>query len=560
MKGFAAQFAVFLRITLTAAACAAVLPAGPAAGAVPTTAPHVPSVIPTRTPAPPPAVGFTFHWDFINSQADAARLLAFAADHGAKILNVVPPAHIWEQPDSLATLRWLFAQTQRRHIAVTLNRIDGSSFAATEAARQNWLYTNILTEPARLPSGLAAPSFFLATVGNPAFERWLREETAYYARHFAFEPNLVSFSVGGFNEPFVSQRGSLLCWDDATGSYELAQYTAHGAALWHRFLARHGSGLRAINARYGTRFARIDDVPMPLNEHDPAFPRAPLAYWDLVRVVNDWFVAQFDDCRRIWRREAVRPVPFVLQFNTGVPEKFAKGRLAFAALDIVDWMTRADALGLSLYTNCGYPDWGQASARAMVNQLRLAGLLGRPVLVLEAGTECDGALRSPEQFAFLGAVARSLAPTAFIYEFLKMSYCENFATAAGKLLDPAWHSETATVAAVTALLADAAQPAKGDPPFWVLDLPIDRGDEAELAARQDIARAAMGTALARIPPAVVDRLPAGAVLVVPDALDATARARLRTRGIALVERRSFLATALAGGAQPHGGNTGPGRP
>ena len=95
----------------------------------------------------------------------------------------------------------------------------------------------------------------MATVGNRALEAWLVEETTFYATRFSGEPNLLSFGVGGFNEPFVSQRGSLLCWDETTGSYELAQYTGGGRAVWQAFLARRYRTVAAVNVAFSSAFS-----------------------------------------------------------------------------------------------------------------------------------------------------------------------------------------------------------------------------------------------------------------------------------------------------------------
>ena len=484
---------------------------------------------PAAAVAAGPRVGFTVHWDFFASAAEADRLVAFAIANGAGILNVVPPPHIWEQPRSLAILRRIFATARRDRVGVVLSRIDGSSLPDAAGDRRNWLYTNVLTKRGRLPSGRETPDFFLATVGNPAYERWLEEETAFYAKNFSSEPALVAFGVGIFNEPFVSQRGSLLCWDPDTDSYEIGQYTPDTAAVWRRFLARQYGGVAAVDRRYGTRFPALAAVPMPTSERDPAFARAALAYYDFVAAINDWVVRRLDRCRAIWHARERRRVPFMLQFSGYLPEKFEKGRPAFAALDIFDWMTRADALGLSAYTDCGYPDRGHASVVAMVNFLRLGRILGKPVYVLEGGNECDGAVLDPAELRFFATVAAPLSPRSVIYEFLKTSYTEAFSTSAGKLLGADWEPRPAAVAAVRDAFA-LARSASGDGgTTYVLDdlngLPEDAPLLAERAA---LARAALARPLTFVPVAALARLPAGSVLVVPGA-----------------RRRAALAVALA---------------
>jgi hypothetical protein len=495
-----------------------------------------------------PRVGFTVHWDFFASPAEADRLVAFAIANGAEILNVVPPPHIWEQPESLAVLRTIFATARRHGVAVVLSRIDGSSFPDANGERRNWLYTNVLTERGRLPSGKETPDFFLATVGKPAYERWLAEETAFYAKNFSAEPALVGFSVGLFNEPFVSQRGSLLCFDADTDSYEIAQYTPYAAAVWRRFLTGTYGSIAGVNRTYGTRFSALGEVPMPANERDPAFGEPAVAYYDFVSAVNGWVVRQLDRCRSVWQANARRDVPFVLQFSGYVPEKFEKGRPAFAALDIFDWMTRADALGLSAYTNCEYPDLGHASVEAMVNFLRLGRIVGKPVYVLEGGSECDGAVLEPGELHFFATVAAPLAPASLIYEFLKVSYAERFATSAGKLLGADWRLRPDAVAAVRAALAEGKAARGGGPTTYVLDdlagLPDDAG---LLAERARLARLAMTRPLTFVPPAALAGLPAGSALVVPSERQRAALGpALAARGIVVIGTDGMPGVQAAG--------------
>jgi hypothetical protein len=463
-----------------------------------------------------PYVGFTLHWDFFTSQREAERLVGFAIGSGARILNVVPPPHIWEQPESVAILKRIFALTAAHGVGVVLNRIDGSSLPGPGGERTNWLYTNVLTERGRLPSGRPTPDFFLATVGKPDYERWLREETAYYAENFSSEPNLLAFGVGLFNEPFVSQRGSLLCFDRSTECYEIGQYTPYMAAVWRHYLVESFGGIGAVNRRFRTAFRALDAVPMPISERDPAFGDAGTAYFDFVSAVNQWVVARLEECRSLWHARAQRNVPFVLQLSGYVPEKFEKGRPAFVALDIFDWMRRADALGLSAYTNCEYPDWGHASVRAMVGFLRLGKLLRKPILVLESGAECHGAVLDPDELRFISDAVPGLAPTAVIYEFLKTSYDEGFATSEGKLLGPDFRPREAAVAAVQEALRRATRPVSSGAAVYVLDdldgLPADA---VLLATRRRLVLLAMMRTLTFVPGSDIGDLPAGATLVVP---------------------------------------------
>lgn len=500
----------------------------------------------TASALAPPRTGFTVHWDFFASAQEAERLVAFALDNGAEVLNVVPPPHIWQDPASLAILRRIFALTAARGAGVVLSRIDGSSLADARGRRANWLYSNVLTERGRVPSGRPTPAFFLATVGKPDYERWLREETAYYAENFSGEPNLMAFGVGVFNEPFVSQRGSLLCFDATTDSYEIAQYTPYAAALWRGDLARRFSGdVGALNRRYGTAFRSFNAVPMPANEHDRSFGDAGAAYLDFVSVINDWVVARVEECRSLWHARSKRPVPFVLQFSGYVPEKFEKGRPAFAALDIFDWMHRADALGLSVYTDCGYPDRGHASVVAMVNFTRLGLLEGKPVFVLEGGNECDGAILDAGELRFFATAARALSPTTVIYEFLKAGYADAFATSDGKLVGPGFRTRPAALAAVRAALREAKEAGAAGETVFVLDEPAgERYDPEALAGRWRLMRAAMRRALTFVPEADLGALPEGSTLVVPSAARrAAVRELLAPRGVVVRGEEALRAPA-----------------
>ena len=500
-----------------------------------------------RASAAPPLPGFTLHWDFVNSPAELDRLLTFTLDQGARILNVVPPPHIWEDPTSLAALEHVFERTRARGVAVVLNRIDGSGFARSAAERSNWLYTNVLTEPGRLPSGEPTPDYFLATVGKPDYERWLREETAFYAEHFSGQDNLLAFGVGLFNEPFVSQRGALLCYDERTRLYEVGQYTRYAREVFQRYVERacHGS-LAEVNRRYRTHCGAIAELPLPKNEYDPAFGDAPAAYWDFLAAINGWVVDQLEACRALWKDKSRRPVPFMLQFNGAVPEKFALGRPAFAALDVVDWISRADALGLSFYTNCGFADWGHASDRATVGLLGLGALLGKAVYVLEAGSECDGAVLRRGELEFFARSVRPLAPRSVIYEFTKMSYCESFATNAGKLMDNEWRINARAAIAVRRALAEAQRPDARSAGRLVFDPLDERPDARALLERWALMRRSLQEPLTFVTRAALDALPAGSTLYVGDGREHDGDvARLATRGVRVRPVRSLI-----GGTSP----------
>jgi len=490
-----------------------------------------------------PLTGFTVHFDFLNNLNDAKRLVTFAADHGAEIINVVPPAHIWEDSLSLQILRQIFSLTQARGVKVVLTRIDASAPAAKLDERSNYLYTYVLTGRGMLPDGKRTPDYFLATVGNRRYEQWLREETVYYAEHFSQEPNLVGFSVGLFNEPFVSQRGSLLCFDESTNSYEVGQYTPFMLRWWHTWLRRkYHDAVDEINRRYGTSFSAIDSIPMPVNEEDDSFELPSAAYWDFICAINDWVVEQYDDCRLLWHQHAKRLVPFILQFSGFVPEKFEKGRPAFAALNIFDWMQRADALGLSLYTNGAYPDWGHASVRAMVNFMRLAQLLEKPVFVLEGGNEFNGAVLNLRELRFYATAARTLHPICVIYEFLKTSYDETSINRSGKILSKNWEVNGNALLAVQDALELSKTVSGKYSPFYVLDdLALWARSDGALELRKELMKLAMKIPIVFVPTKSVGCLPSGSFCVVPaDEAMEFLHTELSGLDVAVVSAKEFL--------------------
>jgi hypothetical protein len=221
-----------------------------------------------------------------------------------------------------------------------------------------------------------------------------------------------------------------------TGRYELTQYTPEATRVWHDWLRSHYHDAAGVNREYQTSFAAIDDVPQPRSDKDERFAaHAPLAYFDLVQSINDWFVERYERCRRIWHEASGRKdVPFILQFSGFVAEKLANARPGAAAFDIVGWIRHADAVGLSLYTNNGYPDYGHASDIATVRLLELARDLGKEVFVLEGGSEAPNVVLNPAEMKFFGSAAAQLHPRVWVYEFLKDKYDEEYPDNPGKIV------------------------------------------------------------------------------------------------------------------------------
>jgi hypothetical protein len=379
--------------------------------------------------------GFVVHFDCLRNEADARALVQVAAAQGAGVISVVPPAHVWENPTALRMLTAVVGDAGRLHLQIIFARIDAAYPPDSSGRRENYLYGRILSEPGRLPDGRATVEYFLTTAGRRGYTEWMEEETRYYAAHYGRLSNLIGFTVGPFVEPFASERGGFLQYDDRTDRYELTQYTPEARRLWHRWLVAHFRNIGAVNHEYGASFSALDRVPLPASEEDARFGRPQAAYADFVRALDSWFFDAYRRCRSIWHQASGRDdVPFILQFSGFDAEKLAKGRPGLAAFDLPSWIANADAVGLSLYSNGGYPDLGHASIVATVRVLALARELGKDVFVLEVGYENPAALVDAEEFAFLAEAPAALAPRTWIYEFLKEKFNESYASNPGKVV------------------------------------------------------------------------------------------------------------------------------
>ncbi len=440
--------------------------------------------------------GYVVHFDFLSNVQEGRNLVRIAARGGAKVINVVPPAHIWESPLALRMLDGILDEIARRKLSFVFTRIDAALPPGGSGTRFNYLYGRILTDLARLPNGSASEGYFRATVGREDYDKWMEEETRYYARRFAHYPNLLGINLGPFSEPFTSQRGSFLDYEDDTQSYEIIQYTSGAERLWHRWLGDHFSGIDTINREYRTGFGSIAELPLPRNEKDPRFGRPQAAYFDFARSLNDWFVERYETCRRIWHEEGGTSVPFILQFSGFLAEKFALGRAGFAAFDLPDWVARADALGLSVYTNSGYADYGHASVLATVNLVAEARELGKDVFVLEGGCEAPNVVLNPAELSFFGSAAAGLNPRTYIYEFLKEKYAETYASNPGKPVTWDGHIRPEAFKALKRLFSQIAS----RPPL--ADRPALYAVSEPLRAREDMQAGIINSALYDIASAV----------------------------------------------------------
>ena len=382
-----------------------------------------------------PRPGFVVHFDCLRNEAEARALVQVAAAQGAGVISIVPPAHVWSNPAAVRMLDAIIADAGRLGLQIIFARIDAAYPPDAMGQRENYLYGRILSEPGRLPDGRATVEYFLTTAGRAGYTAWMEEETRYYAVHYGRLPNLIGFTIGPFVEPFASERGGFLQFDDRTQRYELTQYTPEGRRLWGRWLRAHFRSIDALNHEYRSTFSAIDRVPLPASEHDVRFGRPQAAYTDFVSALNSWFFDAYRRCRAIWHQASGRnSVPFILQFSGFEAEKLAMGRPGLAAFDLPAWIADADAVGLSLYTNGGYPDLGHASIVATIRVLALARELGKDVFVLEAGYENPVALADPGELAFLADAPAALAPRTWIYEFLKEKFNESSVGNPGQLV------------------------------------------------------------------------------------------------------------------------------
>lgn len=394
-----------------------------------------PSVFASEPPQPP-LTGYVVHFDFISDQKQGRQLVRIAAQSGAQVINIVPPAHIWENRKAIRMLDAILREASRLNLSVIFTRIDAAYPPDAAGIRENYLYKQILNQPGRMPDGKPTVRYFRTTVGRAGYARWMEDETRYYARNYGRLPNLLGINLGPFSEPFASERGGFLEYMQSTGHYELTQYTPEATYYWQEWLSVRFHGIVGINSEYGTSFLSVGDVPIPINEKDRRFGTgAEKAYYDACRAVNDWFVERYERCRRIWHEESGRnDVPFILQFSGFVAEKLAYARPGAAAFDLPGWVSRADALGLSLYTNSGYPDYGHASNMATIRFLAMARDLRKDVFVLEGGCEAPHVVLNESELRFFASAAAPLSPKVWIYEFLKEKFDEEYPSNPGKLV------------------------------------------------------------------------------------------------------------------------------
>jgi hypothetical protein len=465
------------------------------------------------------APGYTLHFNFLNSPAASAETVTLAEKAFARVVSLVPPAHIWEDTNGLHSLDAAITAIKQQGLHFVLSRMD-----ANQSTGMAWLYQYPLAQPGRLPDGSASVDLFRATVGNHRFEHWQNQETQYYARRYGRLPQLVGSAIGGMVEPFVSQRGSLLQWNEASDSYEIAQYTSDCQAEWHRWLRRHFGGVQGINRAYHTRFPSVAAVPMPLHGEDSRFGRRREAYFDFVQSISDWFLRQYQTNRRLWRQSSTKP--FLLQLSGFESEKIARGRPEFAAFDLPSWISKADAVGMSLYTHAAYPDWGHAANLATLQLLASATDGGKQAFVMESGCEAPRVTLRPHELSFVTHIGLLLNPTYYIYEYFR--YERDSKVDPGMMVSPSGTTHQPGFNRVSDQLRSLAVSGKtlSVPCFFYLSAPrTARSSEVAGRLNRAVYQLAGYVPCRLLPWQRFDRIPTGSVVLIPPALNKAASAR-----------------------------------
>lgn len=381
-----------------------------------------------------PYTGFVIHFDHLSSSAEARGMIRKAEQAGATVINIVPPAHIWESSVDMQTLDGMVEDIGKRNLHFLFTRIDACYLPDVKGNRHSYLYTNITNKLGTMPSGKPTINYFWTTVNAKGYRTWMEEETRYYARRYGKNPRLLGIDLGPFSEPFVSQRSGLVQFDLEQDVYECTQYTPEMLSWWHHFLQEKWDNVDEINQTYQTHFKNISDVPMPLNEGDQRFGKSAWAYFDFLHSINNWYWQSYQTCRQIWHSESGRSdVPFILQMSGYDAEKFIMGRDQFWALEWMTWMRDADAIGVSLYTNNGYTDNGHKAILATVRVIQ-SFIHDKPCFVLESGTELPFPTFDKKELSFLAERAPELESKTFIYEFFKKSFEYNDVANDGRLI------------------------------------------------------------------------------------------------------------------------------
>lgn len=154
--------------------------------------------------ADPTLPGFTIHFNDIDNPQEGRNLVKAAKSAGASIVNIIPPAQIWQRPDVLAALDETIDEVANRRMQFMITRLDATCTPDRTGRRADLFVEKILP-------GTAAD-----------YESWLENETRFYAKRYGGSPQMFGFSVGVFSDPFAAPRPAAL--GALTGAWLTAQY------------------------------------------------------------------------------------------------------------------------------------------------------------------------------------------------------------------------------------------------------------------------------------------------------------------------------------------------
>src|SRR5204863_702491 len=103
-----------------------------------------------------PVTGYTAHFTHLHSVADARRIVREARIAGARLLNVVPPARVWQRALAVDMLDMIFADAERSGMRIVLTRLD-----ACYPDGYNEFFRHVLTQRGRMPNGAPTPDWFM---------------------------------------------------------------------------------------------------------------------------------------------------------------------------------------------------------------------------------------------------------------------------------------------------------------------------------------------------------------------------------------------------------------
>ena len=376
-----------------------------------------------------PKLGYTIHFTGLRNSAQAIQVIGLAKKAGADVVNVVPPAHIWESTESLSILKTIFDEAEKQQIGIVITSIDADAVNG-----QNYLHQRVFSDT---DIHVDRPEIE-NIIGNDKYTKWMQEETVYYGRTFGKHPALVGFNVGIYSNPFQYFFRKTAIEQD----YIFIQKTAGSRNYWIDWLSNKLGRLERINQEYQSTFATITDMTIPIMEDDPSYPLTRRANYDFLRCVNEWFINNYKTNHDLWHQYSDKP--FIIQVNSEASNILAQDAGIYAALDVNQWFASADAVGLSLYTNSKQDDLGLGQMQNLLNLAGMSGEMGKPLFILESGHR----LAAPELGIYLRELSSRIAlpsqPVLINYEYFqefqlsKKTDARYMVNAAGRVFDPSF--------------------------------------------------------------------------------------------------------------------------